>query len=352
MSNIRSHTCIDGIKIYDGTTKNISYECQSNINYFTAKTQKMQKLFSPLVPSTLTAQGELTGVEFLEKDLIERFKKPEPPIMMIGCNFGEHISDGYVPPPPKVKKPNKNSKDKEKTKRKVTGNGKYFASQISFYIKHPKTNVLYKIKLFRNGVFQVPGVTTPSMKDLIIPIQLMRNYIQPYFDKEIQILDFMAVMRNYKTKLLNKHLHVDLELLEELLYKEKIITDKHPAHAPFYRILSSNMLDRLKKYLPKCNPMRIAEITYNTERCISLIVKFNRPSLLDKTKQVTVKLLKKGKINFDGGNSEIEIQELYAWFEYIYNLHCKDILCDIRQIKNTSDTDTDEESIYSGDDAL
>ena len=38
----------------------------------------------------------------------------------------------------------------------------------------------------------------------------------------------------------------------------------------------------------------------------------------DPIKKTTVKLLKKGKINFDGANSEYEVQELYYWLEYIY----------------------------------
>ena len=55
----------------------------------------------------------------------------------------------------------------------------------------------------------------------------------------------------------------------------------------------------------------------------------------DINKKTTVKLLKKGKINFDGGNCEHEILELYYWLQYIYSKYSNDILVDISKISNT-----------------
>ena len=57
----------------------------------------------------------------------------------------------------------------------------------------------------------------------------------------------------------------------------------------------------------------------------------------DIQKKTTVKLLKKGKINFDGGNSEYEVKELYYWLEYIYYQYRKQILVEIASIKNEYD---------------
>ena len=45
-------------------------------------------------------------------------------------------------------------------------------------------------------------------------------------------------------------------------------------------------------------------------------------------------MLKKGKINFDGGNSEYEVKELYYWLEYIYTKYKDQILIDITKIQN------------------
>ena len=53
----------------------------------------------------------------------------------------------------------------------------------------------------------------------------------------------------------------------------------------------------------------------------------------DRDKKTTVKLLKKGKINFDGGNSEYEIEELYYWLQLIY-INNPNIIVDIDKIKN------------------
>ena len=80
--------------------------------------------------------------------------------------------------------------------------------------------------------------------------------------------------------------------------------------------------------------MDIAERTYNTDKCFYLSIKFRRPINFEPKKKSTVKLLKKGKINFDGGNSEYEVMELYYWLAYIYNKYKNEILVDVSQIEN------------------
>jgi hypothetical protein len=117
---------------------------------------------------------------------------------------------------------------------------------------------------------------------------------------------------------------------------------------------SSSGKEICQQFLRNYNPLNIAEMVYNTDRCFCLIIKFYRPSLFDQTKKTTVKLLKKGKINFDGGNSQQEVEELYYWLNYIYLKYKDQILFDVREIKNeyNSDTSSDEssaESIYDDD---
>ena len=88
-------------------------------------------------------------------------------------------------------------------------------------------------------------------------------------------------------------------------------------------------------------------MTYNTDRCFSLNIKFQRPSLLDPYKKTTVKLLKKGKLNWDGFTSEYEVMELYHWVHWIYLKHKDEILFDIEKIILDNDmSDTDACSIY------
>ena len=71
-------------------------------------------------------------------------------------------------------------------------------------------------------------------------------------------------------------------------------------------------------------------------------------------KKTTVKLIKKGKINFDGGNSEHEMLELYYWLEYLYTKFASEVLVDVNKISNTYHYDCIEainmtDAIYSED---
>jgi hypothetical protein len=356
---------IRDIKIYNGVLTHSKTKTKENIEYFKSLLGP-NKIFTDLEPSTLTAQGKLEGISFTEEKLINELKEPTGNIMLIGCNFGEKINKDYKvkEEAPKSSRGRK-AKPKIKNKRKIQGSGKYFASQITFLIRHPKSGINYKIKLFRNGIFQVPGVKNPSMEDLIDPIIILRDYLKTVFvDKQIEIVDFMAVMRNYKARVIDANLHVDLEKIDEIINKEKKIELLKDYNAYLCSYLSPTSKIRLTKFLGKTNTLNIAEIAYNTDKCFSLNIKFRRPMPKDTSKKTTVKLLKKGKVNFDGGNSEDEITELYYWLQYIYFKYQKDILVDIRNIKNEYDpsilellkSDPDkfvyEESDYDSDDNI
>ena len=331
-TNIEYDT-INDIKIYKGTTDIMRKKYLYNINYL--KNLLNDKIFTELYPSTLTAQGYMSNINFDESIIINLLSEPTGLILMLGCNFGEKFNPEYVQPVV-IKKSGRGRKPKPKikNKRRSQGTGKYFSSQITFLIKHATTNVIYKIKLFRNGVFQVPGVKDPSMSDLIEPINALKKYLSINFCKDVQIMNFMAVMRNYKARLLNENLHVDLEKLEECIKKEK----NYDLFKPYIKYITKNIPSDIKKkmmsFIGKTNPLNVAEVSYNTDRCFCLILKFYRPMPGDNTKKTTVKLLKKGKINFDGGNSEYEVQELYYWLEYIYIKYKDIILIDITNIKN------------------
>jgi hypothetical protein len=326
------------IKIYKGTTVETRKGYEKNVEYLKSLVPKEERLFTELQPSTLTAQGCMSNISFDESDVIHMLSVPTGAILLVGCNFGEKYNPEYKKPEA-VRRSGRGRKPKAKTKnkRRTQGTGKYFSSQITFLIRHPETSVEYKIKLFRNGVFQVPGVKDPSMSDLIQPINILRDYLAYNFDEDVQVLNFMAVMRNYKAKLIDEKWHVDLEELEKCINKEKSFL----RFLPYLNLMLAPLIPELRtkcmQFIGKTNPMNIAEITYNTDRCFCLILKFYRPMPNDSQKKTTVKLLKKGKINFDGGNSEYEVKELYYWLEYIYYTYRKFILVDIASIKNEYD---------------
>jgi len=342
---------IDGIKIYDGTTQLSREEYIDKISYLRSMTKK--SLFATLQPSTLTAQGEMAMSNFDEEEIISTLTEPTGYILMIGCNYGEKFNPKYKPVViKKISGRGRRPKPKPKSRRKIQGNGKYFSSQITFLIEHPITKYHYKIKLFRNGVFQVPGIRNPDMTDLVAPVNILKEYLSYNFGEAIVVNSLTAVMRNYKSSLTNGNYHINLEKLEEIILREKI----NPNYEQFLNHMlidyDVNHREKIKELMNNYNVLNIAEMTYNTDRCFCLIIKFYRPSLLDPDKKTTVKLLKKGKINFDGGNSQQEIEELYAWLEYIYNKHHDEILFDVCNITNDTDVDTTDEydSIYDSDD--
>jgi len=344
-----NYSIVDDIKIFDGTIIDSHEEFKNRINFLKTLIQPEQQLFTPLQPSTLTAQGLMSNISFNEQECIKTLSKPSDHILMIGCNYGEIIHPKFKKPiEKKISSRGRKPKPRKIKKRKTQGNGKYFSSQITFLIEHPDPpHNLYKIKLFRNGVFQVPGILNPDMGDLVKPIKILRDYLAHNFNQNVQIMNFMAVMRNYKCALTNPFYHVDLERLEELLFKEKIDVDNENFLNYMLRDISYKYREKIKDIVGNFNPMNIAEMTYNTDRCFCLIIKFYRPNILDAKKKTTIKLLKKGKINFDGGNSQQEIDELYYWLQYIYVKYQKEILFDIRTMFDETDTsECSQESIY------
>ena len=383
----------DGIEIYDGTTEDSRVSYKEKIQYFQDKIKDKERLFNILQPSTLTARGEMTDIIFNEKELISTLTPLDESssILKIGCNYGELINPKFIPKViPKKTGRGRKPKEKSQTRRKLQGNGKYFSSQITFIIENineelkesdrkesdkkesdkkeleskqeqkesdfkeeAKTviechlNKPFKIKLFRNGVIQVPGIRTSSMLDLVTPVDTLRKYLEVNFKHPIKVRKFMAVMRNYKTSLLNKNYHVNLVKLEELILKEK----NDQRNKKFIQYMTDFMDDthknKINELTENYNPMNIAEITYNTDRCFCLIIKFYRPSLGDQTKKTTVKLLKKGKINFDGGNSEQEVEELYTWLENLYIKYKDEVIFDVNMIQNVDQNSSDDNiSVY------
>ena len=109
-------------------------------------------------PSTITVGGRFTGVILDDRTDVPKFRA-EKPILLIGSNFAKQIAEGYTLPTAEVKTSNRGRKPKVKDRKKrCQGNGKYFNSQISFFVAHPHPKnaaKIYKCKIFRNGVFQI-----------------------------------------------------------------------------------------------------------------------------------------------------------------------------------------------------
>jgi len=337
----------EGIKIYTGTTNYSLSQLNTNIDYYKRQTDPTEKLFTELTPSTLTAKGSFNNILFNEEELIKRLIAPSRGfILSIGCNYGVLINENpeYAAPPVKVRVSNRGRKPKNrpKSKRKLQGSGKYFSSQITFEIYNNVNNKIYKIKLFRNGGFQVPGVNKPDMSDLIIPITILRDYLREVFrDNTINVQYFISVMRNYICRIKDMNLLIRLNEMETLLKSLKDVDNINPVYE-YLDILSNTYScvgsEYVKDYVGKVdNNIGIAEIQNNCERYFGLILKFYRPVPWKMNKRTTIKVLRSGKINIDGGNSIEEGLELYHWIENLFNDYRTTILYNPSAVEEESD---------------
>ena len=353
------------IKIYTGTTKYSFEQINSNIQKYKQITENVEnkKIFTDLKPSTITAKGLFNNIDFKEEDIIDMLTTPTGGyILSIVCNHGEHINPNpnYKEPPPKVRISNRGRKPKEKTKtrRKIQGSGKYFSSQITFNIYSTETRKVYKIKLFRNGGFQVPGIQNPNMTDIILPLTILREYLRKEFlDDTIEIQYIISVMRNYICKISNPNILIRLNEIERIIknlkenenYNE--IYDYIDTIAEKYNISNCECI---KEYIGKKNVIGLAELQNNCERYFGLILKFHRPVPWKLNKRTTIKILRSGKINIDGSNSIEESFELYYWLENLFNQYYSHILYvsngseSINLTPENSDTDSGV-SIYDDD---
>jgi hypothetical protein len=354
-----NYNIIDGIKIYSGTTEYSKTKIINSIDTYKQMVKPTQKIFTPLIPSTLTAKGQLSNIYFNEEEIIDMFRPPVGGyILKIGCNYGviENLCPDYEKPLPKVRVSNRGRKPKTKpkSKRKLQGSGKYFSSQITFEIYNPDNGKIYKIKLFRNGRFQVPGVNKPDMSDLIKPMIILREYLRIEFvDETIEIQYFISVMRNYICRINNPNILIRLGELETLFKNQKDMDEINPA----YELLDENPLnlqgvEDIQNYIgKKNNSIGIAEIQNNCERYFGLILKFYRPVSWKITKRTTIKILRSGKINIDGGNSIEESFQLYHWLEHIFSEYSSVMLFDtMKALSDDSDYDIGSgESVYDED---
>ena len=353
-----------GIKIYDGTSEETHRETLQRIEYWKREVRRYQKtdsgalernLFTPMKCSTNTVQGRISGVSFNEEDLIKKIPECPPPknILSAVCNFGKYMQPGYEPPK-KVNKSGRGRKPKPKklTKRRTQGNGNSFNSQITFLVRCPEQEGRqYHIKLFRSGVFLVPYVRDPSLEDLVPSILILRDYIQNFFEDPIKVQMFYAVMRNYKCTIADPHLKVNLPKMVQNIKREKRPDNTQEFVSQMTKVYSKETQQRFLELLCSYNPMRVAEISYNPERCIYLMVKVQHYRLLSgKEGKTTMKLLTGGKINFDSANNGLEALELYYWAMYVYLKYRETSLVDERSIKNEypDTSDDDEEPIYEG----
>jgi hypothetical protein len=232
---------------------------QSLLNVY----QQKKCLFSEIQNSTSSVEGKLSNVLFDEREIMPLLFS-EGTIIAIDSNFGhvkctmdqliksvvtvlsyfditlsaEKLAQFQLGP---KKKSNRGRKKKKKVRknRKYQGDGTGFNSQITFTIlggcarRIPETLDIYsqsavktgggneiiikeyKIKVFRNGKFTVPGIRVEDFSDLTEPMKQLCKYLEiVLMVKHVKVLNIGTTMRNYKFKLLEGN--IDLKKLYEI----------------------------------------------------------------------------------------------------------------------------------------
>lgn len=320
---------------------------RKELKYNITPEQYKGSFMGDIVSSTLTIGGEFSSMVKNKKDKNDKYDKlneqvdikylrPKFPIYHIGSNYGEHTLEGYTLPEKKVTNKEKKGNCKSKTNNKNIINDpnipkssqKYFNSQISMYVR--LNNNDYKIKVFNNWTFQVPGVLNSNQSDVLQPIECIRVLLDEYInDREIRraaeenrpvrimepvrLIDQYTQMKNSKTILSDPDISFDINALGQLLTIEA--------------------RDNIK--------FMINSVNYTTQNG-KIIIKFSRPTPENKEKETTLKILKQ-KINFEGASSMAEIEEIYEWLNNFIRLHYHAIIRDpdieLFQVSDSSDTD-------------
>jgi len=282
------------------------------------------RLFKVMAPSTLTVGGSFSDVKLHEEKDIHKFKAGGD-IVLVGSLFGEDYLPSYapkLPPPPNEQKKQRGRKPKTKEKkRKVKGNGRYFSSQITFVVRSKvKEGKLYKFKVFRTGVFQVPGVLNADMKDMDEPIETLRGYLMQWFPA-ITLQGRYVQMRNCKTILEDPDLIILTRPLGQLI-----------------------LMDQMKNG----DQMKIFKVEYLTDKNASkTVVKFSRPTKSNPLKSTTLKILKQ-KINFEGGVGMSDINHIFGWLNnflldnYSKTIHDRSYIQAVDESDSESETDDEE----------
>ncbi len=196
--------------------------------------------FSVLRPTTNTIEGYLSNVLFHERELIQEVM-PDASIVQYHCNYGKITYEGYTEVT-KVRTTNRGRKKKPKRKRRrLQGNGTDFNSQITCVVLStlappPDQNGrilmgsrIHKIKVFRTGKIQVPGVHQSIIDDAIICAQMVAQNMNFHLhametdpSKTTSLINMNPVMKNYKFAVNLPAFHIiDLNVLRDILMAGK-----------------------------------------------------------------------------------------------------------------------------------
>lgn len=325
--------------------------------------------FTELTHSTGSVKFRLTNVNFRDEKLIQRIQKihgsdksrfnitdantASAQILKIGCNFGEVMLPGYKERITKIPTTNRGRKRSKgnKNKRKVQGTGKYFNSQLTFEVKlnlmpfEVYTNTkkrkidlnsyeldkkdrredgefrvksyIYKVKIFRNGKGQIPGLRTEDESEIKKVLKPIKNFFSLYFERPVRSTDFYRFIQNYKSEIIGNY-EYEIQKLQN-----------------FFKSLDNGE-----------HPKRIFRVKASTHS--KLLVYFNTPIEQDEKKTTNLTIYRKGSINIDGAINRESANRILKYFRTILKKH-NDFLYDPDALSSESSeidsSESDEEKV-------
>ncbi len=276
-------------------------------------------IFSAPKTTTNTMDGYFSNVRFHEEELIQ-VVIPDKNILVYKCNYGKVVYPLYVEPV-KQKKTNRGRKkiDKKKKLRKKQGAGSDFNSQITFIIRStltpdpgdgvvPSDTKVYKFKVFRTGILQLPGASDISTIGDIIECtrfitQALNFYLHPgetNIMKLTNTININPVMKNYKfvIKMPPGHI-IDMSAFRDILTREQARQD--PARPPI------TMVKYSRSYT-------------------NLLFAFSTPIFRKPQKTTSVSVFLRGKVNILGAFCARASRRICEYIHDLIEQHYDDII--------------------------
>jgi hypothetical protein len=171
--------------------------------------------FSPIIPTTFGLNGHFSNVSFNEEKSIKFPNLLENnSCIRVVCNYGDIktqiwdqlLTEGKI----NINSEKNSFRNRERRQkraklvglplRKQQGNGSCFNSSILIWVHSQKFQVTYKVRIFRNGNFGLPGIKPEYIDDII---ELLRTDVTKFLNKftghtSITLSTISSIMKNRK----------------------------------------------------------------------------------------------------------------------------------------------------------
>ena len=273
--------------------------------------------FDRIKPTTFGLSGSLSGVSFNESELIKHIAPfLRYPCLRAVCNdgavsvadFDDVIARYGIDLSTNKRNERSRAKKRERTRakpRKVRGTGTSFDSSILFWIHSAEFGSIYKIRLFRNGHFGLPGTKPEMIRDIIrirdtIFIPLIAQILQAAghlpAPPDVRSQGLVPIMKNYKwRRFMPPGTILNLELITERVRSRA--NETRAMHDVPFRV-------HYARYIP-------GEST--------LSVSFATPTESRASKSIRVNIFQSGKINILGAHVSSITKKICEYLAQVIN---------------------------------